>query len=191
MDATKSPKHVDFALGQFGPIVIPDPATKKKSGKAVAGGNVLKGIYKLQGQQLIYCISAPGKARPKTFTITKGSGETLVKLKPFSTGEAKIEAALTKLGGRIHKDGIGWITSVTFGNTKLSDDDLKLFQKLSKLTSITIVNSPFTDAGLSHFRDIHTLHNLTFTGTQISDDGLLHLRKMKNLSTLHISDTQI
>ena len=206
MDAPKSPKHVDFALGQFGPIwvdqintvvnqsdttAVDQSNTKDKSKKAVKGGNILKGVYKLQGKQLIYCLSAPGKARPKTFTITKGSGETLVTLKRFSTGEAKIEAAMKKLGGRMRKDGIGWITSVSFNNTKLADDDLKLFGKLSKLTSITIVNSPLTGADLSHFQDIHTLHNLTLTGTQITDDGLLHLRKMNKLQTLHISNTQI
>ena len=41
-----------------------------------------KGIFELTDDQLRYCVAAPGKPRPTEFSAPKGSGHTLVTLKP-------------------------------------------------------------------------------------------------------------
>jgi uncharacterized protein (TIGR03067 family) len=60
IDATKSPRTIDFA-----------PA-----GAAGKGGPVL-GIYKLEGNTLTLCYAGAGTARPKAFAAKEGSGHTL------------------------------------------------------------------------------------------------------------------
>ena len=51
---------------------------------------VVKGIYRLDGDSLTYCLSAPGKPRPKRFEVQKGSGQTLVVLTRQKTEKANI-----------------------------------------------------------------------------------------------------
>ena len=65
------------------------------AGKATydVGENILKGVYRLEGKTLMYCLSAAGKPRPRGFSIAKGSGQALVKLQRFTTGKARTEAA--------------------------------------------------------------------------------------------------
>src|SRR4051812_40689066 len=50
LDAGKSPKEFD---------VMPDAGSNK--------GKTLKGIYKFEGEQLIYCIAGPDLDRPREF----------------------------------------------------------------------------------------------------------------------------
>ena len=40
-----------------------------------------KAIYELQGNHLVYCVAAPGLARPTAFATKQGDGCTLVVLK--------------------------------------------------------------------------------------------------------------
>ena len=46
-----------------------------------------KGIFELTGDELRYCVAAPGQPRPTGFAAFKGSGHTLVTLKPFKSDE--------------------------------------------------------------------------------------------------------
>lgn len=56
LDETKNPKEFD---------VMPGAGPYK--------GKTLKGIYKFEGDQLIYCIAGPDLDRPKTFASPVGS----------------------------------------------------------------------------------------------------------------------
>ena len=55
-----------------------------------------RGIFKLAGDELRYCIAAPGQPRPTGFAAVKGSGHTLVTLKPFTINEKNTVADLRK-----------------------------------------------------------------------------------------------
>ncbi len=47
------------------------------------------GIYSLSGDKLRYCVAAPGRPRPSSFTTERGDGRTVVVLhraSPGSTG---------------------------------------------------------------------------------------------------------
>lgn len=67
LDESKSPKEFD---------VIPGAGPYK--------GKTLKGIYKFEGDQLIYCLASPGLDRPKEFASPAGS-----KLRLYSNKRAK------------------------------------------------------------------------------------------------------
>jgi uncharacterized protein (TIGR03067 family) len=59
-----------------------DPSKKPKTiGYSVAGGpyagNTQLGIYEFDGDQIRFCFSTPGKARPTEFTTKKNDGRTL------------------------------------------------------------------------------------------------------------------
>jgi hypothetical protein len=175
--------------------------SKEKKHKAAEGPNTanpvvlneaptLKGIYKLDGKTLTYCVAAPGLPRPRDFSLEKGSGQTLVTLERFSTGEGPIEAALVRLGATFRTDEVGYITSVTIHDPLLVDDDLKLLPNLKKLTNVSLGKTNITDAGLFYLKHVKNLHDLQLNGTRITDDGLKQLQDLE-LWTLHLSDTQI
>jgi uncharacterized protein (TIGR03067 family) len=58
LDPTKKPAEIDV-MDTEGPFK----------------GKPMLGIYKLEGDQLTACFSAPGKDRPKEFTTKSGTGE--------------------------------------------------------------------------------------------------------------------
>ena len=204
-DSSKSPKQFDLALGIEDQIWLSEKLHKQRQQKSkektkkqrnktktvdVISDFILKGIYRMDGDKLTYCVGALGEPRPVTFAVVKGSGQTLVKLQRFTTGEAAIETALAKLGARFHKDEVGYITAVNFRKAQLVDDDLKLLKELKKLTQVSLGDMAITDAGLLHLKDVKHLHDLHLNGTQITDSGLIHL-KNHDLWTLYLTDTQI
>lgn len=204
-DATKSPKQFDLALGEEDHFELSrklnslrkkladDGATDQElasAGVVVAGKLILQGIYTLDGDKLTYCVSAVGASRPDKFAVSKGSGQTLVKLERFRTGEADIESALTKLKANLSKDDVGYITSVDFRNSRVTNDDLKVLQRLKKLTRVTLTDTAIGDAGLLHLGAVENLQDLQIGGTQVTDDGLAHLQSL-DLRTLYLSDTAI
>lgn len=59
-----------------------NPATKPRSLELISAegpnkGKSLLGIYELDGDTFRYCVAAPGKERPASFTSTPGSGQGL------------------------------------------------------------------------------------------------------------------
>jgi uncharacterized protein (TIGR03067 family) len=59
LDASKTPRTIDF---------IPSVPAK---------GKPILGIYRLEGDTLTLCYSAPGKPRPREFSAKEGTGNTL------------------------------------------------------------------------------------------------------------------
>lgn len=60
LDPTKTPKQVDYAVSD-GPYA----------------GTTQLGIYELEGEQVKFCFSVPGKVRPTDFTTKPSDGRTL------------------------------------------------------------------------------------------------------------------
>jgi uncharacterized protein (TIGR03067 family) len=61
IDATKKPKAIDF-----------------RTTSGLTEGQVMLGIYEIDGKHWKICYAAPGKDRPKDFSAKKGTGHTLV-----------------------------------------------------------------------------------------------------------------
>lgn len=57
------------------------------SGIDVGNPLEMKGIYKRDGNQLVYCWAYPGNPRPDDFTTPKGSNQTLVTLDPIANAQ--------------------------------------------------------------------------------------------------------
>jgi Leucine-rich repeat (LRR) protein len=88
------------------------------------------------------------------------------------TQEQKL-TAIEKLGGRIQRRGDQFMMIQFPPESKLKDDDLKLFQGLDSLQiMLSISGSGITDAGLEHLKGVENLGGLYLTNTQVSDAGL-------------------
>ena len=105
----------------------------------------LKGIYELNGDSLVYCVAPSGTARPKSFTVAKGSNHSLIRLERFSTGESEIEKAIRTLRGNVEKDSIGWITTAYVRGC--TDELAKNLATLSKLKVLTLRHPNMSDDG--------------------------------------------
>lgn len=56
----------------------PPPALDVTSDGGPQRGRVIRGIYRLEGDELTICMAAPEAPRPTTFDASKGSGQTLM-----------------------------------------------------------------------------------------------------------------
>jgi uncharacterized protein (TIGR03067 family) len=66
---------------------------------------VMKGVYKINGDELKVCHSRPGQGRPKDFTAEKGSGNTLIVLKRTKDKGHKNGTKLASVEGTVTLDG--------------------------------------------------------------------------------------
>ena len=133
IDQTQTPWQIDLQLDPNNVPVALVRATNAKNAAAnvsfLAAGT-MKGIFKLNGDRLEYCMALPGRPRPRDFTTPQGSAHTRVVLEVFHTGEAETEQALRNVGVRISKDEIGWITNVTINQSSYSSYTLSLHDAL-------------------------------------------------------------
>lgn len=74
---------------------------------------------------------------------------------------------------------------------KATDDDLVLFQSLSKLRALHLNSPHVTDDGLIHLRPLRQLESLSFVGANITDRGLIPICQFTNLQYLNLSSTRI
>ena len=200
LDAGRHPRQIDLALDPGDLIGLRhvrrdgsavSPASGWVIESSVPERQVLKGVYKLFVNKLTYCLSAPGETRPEGFAVLKGSGQTLVHLERFFTGEAKIEAVLKDRNADLRMDEIGWITHITWRDRTVTDDDLNILTGLSNLESLYLEDASITDAGLVHLKNFKALRNLNLSRTQITDNGLKHLSGSPELQSLILNGTQV
>jgi len=83
------------------------------------------------------------------------------------------------------------LTGLSLDRTKVTDDELALFEGLSKMTEIHLANTHVTDAGLKHLQGLFQLETLHLDGLQITDAGLASLRNLKSLRVLYVANTRI
>lgn len=85
------------------------------------------------------------------------------------------------------------ITSITFANSKITDDDLKRLAPLAeiKTLALNLHGTAITDAGLVHVAAVTGLRQLFLDNTKITDAGLKNLAKLKGLRTISLRRTAI
>lgn len=82
--------------------------------------------------------------------------------------------------------------SVSLVDLKITDDQLKHLEHLTRLTWLSVTrNALVTDGGLVHLRGLTSLGNLELTGTSVTGTGFKHLRRLTRLRYLSLEDTPI
>ena len=81
--------------------------------------------------------------------------------------------------------------NIVLKDSAVTDDQLKLLNKLPHVQSLDLSHTQITDAGLVHLKDLVSLRHLDLTGTKVTDAGMAHLRGLHNLESLGIGDTEV
>jgi len=210
IDQAKTPWEIDLELDPT-EFIIADVA--KPTSESLQGG-VMKGIFKFDKGDLVYCMALPGKPRPKSFATPKGSAHTLVRLAPFSTGEQAIEEQLKKARVSHYKDEIGWIVSVTLRDAKsaqlmpqiaklknlrtlhvttdhLSDEQFETILGFKKLSNLKLQSEAVTDEDLKRIGHMESLVSVAIHSDQVTDKGIKHLANLKNVYHLRLKGTKV
>ena len=110
---------------------------------------------------------------------------------PAQVADAKVIAAIEKLGGKIEVDENKAVVSVALGNTNITDAGLVHLKGLTKLERLRLEGTKVTDAGLVHLKGMTKLWNLHLEGTQVTDYGLTHLKGLTSLTELWLGNTKV
>ncbi len=85
----------------------------------------------------------------------------------------------------------GRFETLSFRQSKLTDDDLLVVHGLSRLRVLELYGTDTTDRGVAALRDLPSLEGLGLSKTRITDDGLAGLDRFPKLRTLYLIDTAI
>lgn len=88
-------------------------------------------------------------------------------------------------------NGFHRVVLVDLRDTKVTDDDLKLLDKLPCLENLDLTNTRITGAGLVHLRGLKNLRVLGLWKTQVDDAGLEHLKGLTKLWSLVLDETKV
>jgi hypothetical protein len=83
------------------------------------------------------------------------------------------------------------VVSVSLRDTRVTDDDLKLLQKLTAVENLDLTNTRVTGSGLAHLRGLKNLAVLSLWKTRVDDVGLAHLEGLTRLWQLVLDDTTV
>lgn len=198
IDSTQSPKEIDLGIS-------PEGFYEKRP---------MRGIYKLEENQLTYCWAHPNEARPTEFKAESGSRHILVRLARFSTGEQEIAEQLTAAGIYFEvDDDAGWIKSVqltaehnpaeyfpiiarlkqikTIHASNVTNESLATLTGVQHLSWLSVQGDQLTDRGLSVIPSMPKLSSLYLESNSLTDDGLVHLTKMRGNSSLQFKGTRV
>jgi Leucine-rich repeat (LRR) protein len=68
---------------------------------------------------------------------------------------------------------------VSFGETKVTDEDLALFRDFSFVQVLDLSDTGISDAGLAHLEHLPALEELIVTNTKISDKALKEFQRTR------------
>ena len=83
------------------------------------------------------------------------------------------------------------VDGVAIGSQYLTDDDLTVFQDLTRLRVLRLSNGQLTDRGLEKLTNLSNLTDLDLNFTLISDAGMPHLSRLTNLKELSLKSTNV
>lgn len=83
------------------------------------------------------------------------------------------------------------LQSISFYDTKITDEGLKHFQHLSGIKFINLSNTQITGAGFLYLQNLSNLERLDLTNTKITDASLRFLVNISELRSLDLSKTKI
>jgi len=75
--------------------------------------------------------------------------------------------------------------------TKLSDEEMVVFDYLKNLEYLTLTDTKVTDTGLEHLAGLKKLRVLDLSGTRIRGSGLVHLKDLDSLEYLGLGFTLV
>jgi hypothetical protein len=113
---------------------------------------------------------------------------------PGGADEAAAVALIQKLGGKVEYEGERAerrVVKVYLHQTRVSDDDLAVLEKLPKLRNLFLGKTKIGDAGLSHLEHADELQTLSLNSTAVTDAGLKSLSELKNLKTINLQETRV
>lgn len=77
---------------------------------------------------------------------------------------------------RLGRDYIDDVTAVYVAGGRISDDDLAVLARFTRLETLSLVSTPLTDGCLRHLRVLRSLDTLDLRFTQIAPAGIESLR---------------
>ena len=103
------------------------------------------------------------------------------------------DASAISDAGMAHLKNLTGLKEIYVGNSKITDESLRIFSKLPKLESLTAPGNQFTDKGLEHIQNMTQLKSLWLGQgeNEITDNGLKHLAKLTQLETLDLQQSEI
>jgi uncharacterized protein (TIGR03067 family) len=132
-------------------------------------------------------------------------------LEVVQAAEAKVIAAIEKLGGKVTVDEnkiavyatmktdaalepvkrLAKLRALSLAYSEVTDAGLKHLGRLAHLEYLKLDNSRVTDAGLRHLKGLAKLREIGLENTKITDAGLVHLKGIPNLEILDLAVTQV
>ena len=103
------------------------------------------------------------------------------------------DASAVSDAGMAHLKNLTGLKEIYVGNSKITDESLRIFSKLPKLESLTAQGNQFTDKGLEHIQNMTQLKSLWLGQgeNEITDNGVKHLAKLTQLETLDLQQSEI
>lgn len=85
------------------------------------------------------------------------------------------------------------LETIHLGNSKITDESLRIFSKLSKLEYLSLQGNSFTDKGLGYIQNLSQLKSLWLGlgESEFTDDGLKYLARLTQLETLSLQGSSI
>jgi len=95
--------------------------------------------------------------------------------------------------GVAHLESQHRLKSVHMDDSKLTDESLRIFGKLSRLELLQATRNHFTDDGLAHLRQLNRLICLDIDcgETRFTDAGLVHLESLQCLQRIYLQRTYV
>ena len=83
------------------------------------------------------------------------------------------------------------VTQIDLTNSRVTDENLVVVARNTRLKLLLLDSTPITNAGLSNLKGITELLGLSLKDTKITDAGLVHLKELKSLQILSLSNTMV
>ena len=90
--------------------------------------------------------------------------------------QRRVARDIEALGGAVGWSWTGNVTSVHMVGAAITDDDLKLLEKLPRLEVLWVAATPITDGAVSHIKELRRLRLVSVGGTKMSPSGVARLR---------------
>jgi internalin A len=99
---------------------------------------------------------------------------------------------ITRLGGRIERDGSGEVTAIHLANTWINDTEMLDLPAYEKLQRLDLSHTRISDEGLLRLRPARNIRELELLyAEQITDLGMTAIKGWRNLKKLNVRGTRI
>ncbi len=185
VDTAKNPKSIDLTRTPIQGFV----SDGNKQNPPAVKGEILPGIYALEGDRLRICLAEPGQKRPTEIPDKPGDGLIVLVLERDKTPgsakkvkETKVIAEIEQAGGNAHY-GEGAAADQLYVSLvqEKGDKDLEriapFLKQFNNIEHINLTRTAVSDAGLDHLKHMTKLQLLILNGTKVTHAGIADLKK--------------